>query len=133
MFIDVRRPQDMHGLRKRIRRWITAAHWPSKDHRLFQTVGCLAAWRSRQRLVRAPACEDRPAGATLPALSRIVSVRREDAVLHVELRVDRAASVGRPPVLARDGGGAAAADAASDGLAEAGAPVRVWTVSLVLN
>lgn len=63
-------------------------------------------------------------------------MRREDAVIHVELRVDRAASVGRPPVLAHDGGAATdAADAtsASPGLPQAGGEDRVWTVSLVLN
>jgi hypothetical protein len=93
----------------------------------------VGAWRSRQRLTRATATEDRPVVSPLPALSRIVSVRREDAVLQLELRVDRAAAIGRPPVLARDGAGAPSADATSERLADAGTEGRTWTVSLVLN
>lgn len=133
MFIDVRRPQDMDVIRKRTRRRISAPRWLSKDHRLFRTVGCLTAWRSRRLQTRAPALEDRSATAPPPALSRIVSVHREDAVLHVELRVDRAPSLGRPPVLARDGAGAASADTTSDRMPESAGGSRTWTVSLVLN
>ncbi|MDX6719127.1 MAG: hypothetical protein QOJ63_1381 [Solirubrobacteraceae bacterium] len=132
MFIDVRRQVDMQTIRKRLRLRIPAPRWPSKDHRLFQTIGCLAAWRSRHRLTRA-AHEDRPVASPLPALSRIVGVRREDAVLHVELRVDCATAIGRPPVLARDRAGAPSAGATSEALPDAAAEGRTWTVSLVLN
>jgi hypothetical protein len=133
MFIDVRRQEDMRSIGKRILLRIPTPRWPSKDHRLFQTVGCVASWRSRQRLARAPAHEDRPVDPPPPALSRIVSVRREDAVLHVELRADCPAAIGRPPVLARDGAGAPSADATTERLADGGAEGRTWTVSLVLN
>jgi hypothetical protein len=131
LFIDARRPQDMHAFPKRIRRRISAPRWPRKDHRLFRTVGRLAAWRARQRPTSAPVHQDRPAGSPPPALSRIVGVRREGAVLHLELRVDCAAAVGRPPVLARDGAGAAAAGATSERLPHVAS--RTWTVSLLLN
>jgi hypothetical protein len=133
MFIDVRRQEDMPRFRKRVRRLISAPRWPSKDHRLFQTVGCVSAWRSRLRRTAAPAPEGRPRGAPLPALSRIVSVRREDAVLRVELRVERAATLGRPPVLVRDRADATPAEAASERLPDAGAEARTWTVSLLMN
>jgi hypothetical protein len=56
-------------------------------------------------------------------------MRREDAVLHVELFARYAALDGRPLVLAQDVAGAAT----SDRLPYAGAAGRTWTVTLVLN
>jgi hypothetical protein len=72
--------------------------------------------------------EDRPQDP-VPALSRIVGMRREDEVLHVELFARYTALDGRPLVLAQD----VAGTATSDHLPHAGAEGRTWTMTLVLN
>ncbi len=91
--------------------------WPSKDHRDYQTIGLLSAWRARRSRPGGwpPPPGDRPRGTGVPVLSAIVRVRRDDAVLHVELR---SPSEQRAPVAARDG---------------AGGRARTWTFVLPLN
>jgi len=112
-----------------------ALRWPSKDHRDFQTLGRLTAWWSRrlQRTTHPAMLEDRPYDSHLPALSRIVGMRREDAVLHVEVYERYAAVDGRPLVLAQDAGDAASGAATSDRLPFPGGEGRSWTMTLLLN
>jgi hypothetical protein len=119
----------LHRLRLAARRWL------SKDHRDFQTIGRLEAWRSRrsQPSSRPPMLEDRPRYAHLPALGRIVDVRREGVVLHLELFAHRVASDDRPLVLAREGAKAESADATTERLADAAPEGRIWTLTLGLN
>jgi hypothetical protein len=75
----------------------------------------------------------RPSPAHLPVLSRIVAVRREDAVVHVEFLARSASFDGRPLVHARDVTSAASAGANPDRTRDPGAKGRTWTVTLVLN
>lgn len=116
-------------------RRFAALRWPSKDHCDFQTLGRLTAWWSR-RLQRTPypaMLEDRLYDSHLPALSRIVGMRREDAVLHVELYARYAALDGRPLVLAQDAGDTASGAATSDRLPFPAGEGRTWTMTLLLN
>jgi hypothetical protein len=118
----------------RIRRF-AALRWLSKDQRDFPTLGRLTAWWSRKaRRTTDPAMlEDRSHDSHLPALSRIVGMRREDAVLHVEVLARYAALDGRPLVLAQDVGDAASGAATSDRLPDPGAEEQTWTLTLLLN
>jgi hypothetical protein len=77
--------------------------------------------------------EDRPRYSHLPALGRIVDVRREGVVLHLELFARRVASDDRPLVLAREGAKAESADATTERLADAAPEGRIWTLTLGLN
>jgi hypothetical protein len=109
---------------------IRAARWPSKDHRDYQTVSRLQLWRSR-RAQAAPAdgaCADRPGGTQLPALGRIVDVRRENALLYVDLQARRATLDSRELALA-----ATTAGHTVDRLPDGGGEGRTWTMTLALN
>ena len=116
-------------------RWFAALRWPSKDHRDFQTLRWLTAWWSRKsrRTTHPALLEDRTHDSHLPALSRIVGMRREDAVLHVELYARYAALDGRPLVLAQDAGDTASGAATSDRLPFPAGEGRTWTMTLLLN
>jgi hypothetical protein len=116
-------------------RRIAARRWFSKNHRDFQTLGRLTAWRSsRSRTGSRPAMlAQRTSAAHLPVLSSIVAMRREDAVLHVEFLARSVAFDGRPLVHARDAAGAAPAGANPDRTQHPGAEGRTWTVTLALN
>lgn len=107
---------------------IHALRWPSKDPGDYQTVGCLSRRPRTPRLARGRSLPvDRAGGARLPPLSKIVRVRREDAVVEVELLVLGAALEGSWRVLAPDAGSFAAP-----------APVDLgdgptWSMTMALN
>ncbi|HEX8157129.1 MAG TPA: hypothetical protein VF526_07055 [Solirubrobacteraceae bacterium] len=117
------------------RRHIVARRWFSKDHRDFQTLGHLTAWWSRRSRpgIRQAVLEQRTAAAHLPALSRIVAVRREDAVVYVEFQARCVTFDGRPLALARDAAGAALGATDASQAASLRAERRTWTVTLALN
>lgn len=78
---------------------IPRPRWPSKDPRDYQTVGRLSAGRSRRS--ETANCVRRSGGAELSGLIRVVSIDREQALLHVELHahcaaLDRRLAVGLP-------------------------------------
>jgi hypothetical protein len=134
VFSELLRQQDMDLSRIRRRLRIPTPRWPSRDHRDFRSFGCLGDWRGRgsQSATLPPAPEDRPGGSRLPALTRIVGVRREDAALHVELRAQRKALEGRPLVRAREIAGSSRG-AAPDRPAPSESEKRTWTIVLALN
>lgn len=115
---------------RQLRLRIARPRWPSKDHRDYQTVSRLRARRSRRS--QTPTRINRSGGAEPSGLIRIISIHREQALLHVELLAHRAALDRRLPTGVPDSSGRPI-DVAKSQRPPASAVGGTWTEKLSLN
>ncbi len=103
---------------RRLHLRIPHPHWPSRDYRDYQTATATGV--------------DRADGAELPRLIRVLSIHREQALLHVELLGHHVALDRRLAVRLPEGSGepCGLSKLRTSPRPEAG---RAWTVTLTLN